>query len=163
MKRHRDMWRSVVGALCTVALVLPGAADGAGSDLDKPSPNAPRDADYLAGVAAAQRNDWAASIARMKAAIAREPHNADAWNYLGLAYRNLGRPKESFRYFEQALRLDPQHLSAHESLGEAYLQVGDLALAEVHLRALQKLCAMPCKDSRELEAQVQAYKRDNPR
>jgi DNA-binding SARP family transcriptional activator len=69
---------------------------------------------------------------------------------------------DSFRHCERALTLDPDHRGAHEYIGEAYLQVGNRASAEVHLKALEGLCRVPCDEYRELKETVQACRRDRP-
>jgi tetratricopeptide (TPR) repeat protein len=138
------------------------AAGGGGSNWADHGPTVSQDPDYTAGVEAAQRRDWNETLARMNAVVRRDDKNADAWNYLGYAYRNLGRMDESFRHYEQALRLDPDHRGAHEYVGEAYLQLGNLASAEVHLRALERLCRVPCEEYTELKEKVEAYRRGHP-
>ena len=64
---------------------------------------------------------------------------------------------EVFRHYEEALRLDPKHRNAHEYIGEAYLQVGNLAKAKEHLAALDKLCFLPCEQYSELKEAVRDY------
>src|SRR3981189_1621487 len=50
----------------------------------------------------------------------------------------------AMRHYQQALRLNPRHRSAHEHLGEAYLVQRDLTKAEEHLAALKRICLIPC-------------------
>ena len=47
---------------------------------------------------------------------------ANVWNNLGLLATREGRTAEAIPYFEQALKLNPDHLIALENLGNAYRQ-----------------------------------------
>ena len=49
----------------------------------------------------------------------------NAWNNLGLLATREGRMAEATRYFQEALRLSPNHLIALENLGNAYRQQGN--------------------------------------
>jgi len=46
----------------------------------------------------------------------------DAWNNLGLLATREGHTEEAIRYFQEALKLSPDHLIALENLGSAYRQ-----------------------------------------
>jgi tetratricopeptide (TPR) repeat protein len=116
------------------------------------------DPDFQAGMAAVKRQDWNQVVGRMTAYNQRSPRNADAWNELGHAYRKLGYMDDSFKSYSKALEIDPKHKDAHEYLGEAYLQIGDLARAEQELKTLNSLCLLTCEQYRELKAEIQRYK-----
>ena len=118
-----------------------------------------QNAEYVAGEEAVKRSDWREAITRLEKVVERDERNANAWNLLGFAHRNLGEMEKSFANYERALALDPQHKDAHEYVGEAYLQVGNLAKAEEHLRALDKICWMPCEQYSELKEKIEAFKR----
>jgi len=111
-----------------------------------------------AGVAAVSAKDWPEVIARMGKVVARDPKNADARNYMGYAYRQMGEMDKSFENYEIALRLDPKHRDAREYLGEAYLMVGKLAQAEEQLKALDKLCFFPCEQYTDLKERIARYR-----
>jgi len=114
-------------------------------------------------MAAVKAKDWSRVVARMGAVTQRDPKNADAWNELGHAYRQLGDMDNSLKNYERALQVDPKHKGAHEYLGEAYLQLGKLDLAEQHLKALDRICLLPCEQYSDLKAQVERYKREHPK
>jgi cytochrome c-type biogenesis protein CcmH/NrfG len=99
----------------------------------------------------------------MRIVTQRNPKNADAWNELGHAYRLTGDMDNSFKHYEQALQIDPRHKGAHEYLGEAYLQVGKLDLAEQELKALSRLCPITCEEYRDLKGEIERYKRERPK
>jgi len=91
--------------------------------------------------------------------VQRDDKAADAWNYLGYSYRQLGEMDKSFASYEKALQINPRHRNAREYLGEAYLQVGKLEQAEEQLRALDKLCWLPCEQYTELKEKIADYKK----
>ena len=143
-----------------LAAALAGAAlpcHAVESDTD---PQAAADPEYAAGKKAIEAKDWNAAIKAFSSAALRAPDNADIENYLGYAYRNAGKLDTAFQHYERALKLDPRHRGAHEYIGEAYLMVKNLAKAEEHLAALDRLCLLPCEEYSDLKAKVAAYKKD---
>jgi len=115
--------------------------------------------DYAAGKKAIEARDWNSAIKHFSAVAARAPENADIQNYLGYAYRNTGKLDTAFQHYQRALKLNPKHRGAHEYIGEAYLMVKNLAKAEEHLAALDRLCLLPCEEYADLKAKVAAYKK----
>jgi tetratricopeptide (TPR) repeat protein len=146
--------------LCALMGVSPAwAAGGGGSST---SNEAPVDPDFRAGELAVKQQAWPEVVSRMGAVVQRNARNADAWNYLGYAHRHLGQMDKSFSSYERALQIDPNHRGAREYLGEAYLQVGKLAEAQAQLRALDKICRLPCEEFTDLEAKVARYRKEHP-
>jgi Flp pilus assembly protein TadD len=150
--------RALSVALVGLGLALLPATAGA-----DPSDEAPADMrldpDFAAGKAAVEAKHWNAAIRSFSAAALREPLNADTQNYLGYAYRHIGRMDLAFKHYERALEIEPRHRGAHEYVGEAYLIVDNLAKAEEHLAALQKLCLIPCEEHADLQKAIVAYRR----
>jgi Tfp pilus assembly protein PilF len=109
-------------------------------------------------VKAVKKQDWKTAIQNLEKAVASDPNNADAWNYLGYSYRKKGELDKSFPAYERALKLDPKHREAHEYLGEAYLQAGNLAKAQAQLEKLTQICGQGCKETKELKEAIDAYK-----
>ena len=138
-----------------LAIMIVPAVHAVGSN-DQPS--AHLDPDFAAGRQAIEKKDWARAIESLNKAAAKDTRNADIQNYLGYAYRNSGKMDLAFKYYEQALAIDPRHRGAHEYVGEAYLLVKNLAKAEEHLAALNRLCFFPCEEYTELKGKVAAYK-----
>jgi Flp pilus assembly protein TadD len=122
-------------------------------------PVAAADPDYAAGRKAIEARDWNTAIRRFSAAALRAPDNADIHNYLGYASRNAGNLDDAFRHYHRALASDPRHRGAHEYIGEAYLMVKNLAKAEEHLAALDRICLLPCEEHADLKAKIAAYKK----
>jgi len=117
--------------------------------------------DYAAGKKAIEARDWNAAIKHFSAVAPRAPDNADVQNYLGYAYRNTGKLDAAFEHYLRALKLNPKHRGAHEYIGEAYLMVKNLAKAEEHLAALDRICLLPCEEYSDLKAKVAAFKKSS--
>jgi Flp pilus assembly protein TadD len=128
------------------------------SSIDDPPPQA-RASDFIGAKAAIAKQDWPAAIALLKKVTDKEPNNPEAFNLLGYATRKSGDPQGSLQYYQTALQLDPKHLGANEYIGEAYLQLGDLAKAEEHLKRLDELCTFGCREQAELKDAIEAYRR----
>jgi tetratricopeptide (TPR) repeat protein len=117
------------------------------------------DPDFKAGKKALGAEDWNGAIAALELAALRDPFNADIQNYIGYAYRRLRQLGPAIGHYRQALMLNPRHRSAHEHLGEAYLVLGEPAMAEQLLSALQNLCLIPCDEYDDLKQAIAAYKK----
>jgi Flp pilus assembly protein TadD len=93
--------------------------------------------------------------------VQQDADNADAWNYLGFAYRNLQRFDKAFAAYNQALLIDSDHDGANEYLGELYLMVGDLDSAEQQLQVLDDNCTFSCDEYNELKDAIAQYKAEH--
>jgi len=145
-------------ALLGLALaLLPAMAIGDATD-EAPA-GAQLDPDYAAGKVAIAAKDWNAAIKALSSAALRDTRNPDIENYLGYAYRHTGQLDLALRHYQRALQLDPRHRGAHEYVGEAYLLANNLAKAEEHLAALQRICLIPCEQYEDLKKAVAEYRR----
>jgi Tfp pilus assembly protein PilF len=158
MQRLLIISASLLLALALVNAHAAGGGGGGGGGGESVSEAVAADPDYHAGIEAAKKQDWKEVAVRMTTFTARHPDSADGWNELGHANRMLGDMDSSFRNYAKALQLDPKHRDAHEYLGEAYLQVGDVSRAEQELRTLGSLCFLPCEQYSDLKEQVRRYK-----
>jgi tetratricopeptide (TPR) repeat protein len=147
----------LVAAPLVVCLLF--APNGFAADTDETPAAAKLDADYAAGKKAIESKDWSAAIKSLSSAALRDTRNPDIQNYLGYAYRNAGQIDLAFKHYERALQLNPRHRGAHEYVGEAYLLAGNLAKAEEHLAALQKICLIPCEEYGDLKKEIDAYRK----
>jgi tetratricopeptide (TPR) repeat protein len=109
--------------------------------------------------AAVAKADWPRARELARDAVAKNPSNADYHNLYAYSIRMGAKPEMDlvFRHYNEALRIDPKHLAAHEYLGEAYLQTGNLAKAKEQLRTLDKLCFFSCKEYKMLKKAVDDY------
>jgi tetratricopeptide (TPR) repeat protein len=119
----------------------------------------PNDPVYNSAVQAIEAKQYARAIPMLESVVARDPNNADGWNWLAYATRRNGDPAKSIGLYEKALALDPKHLGAHEYIGEAYLALDNLPKAKEHLAALNRLCFFSCEQYRDLKKAVQAYEK----
>jgi Flp pilus assembly protein TadD len=126
---------------------------------DSSSTSAPKAyPDFANAKAAIDKQDWPTAITLLNKVTAAEPKNPEAFNLLGYSVRKSGDPKGALQYYNYALSLDPKHLGANEYIGEAYLQLGDLAKAEEHLKRLDDLCTFGCTEYTTLKNAIAAYK-----
>ena len=157
--------RAILTGLLTLLLGL-GLTDlaaaagggGGGGDADQ-TRSTPADPDYTAAVRAIKAERFADAIPLLETVVAKEPRNADAYNWLGYATRRNGDPAASIPIYQKALAIDPKHLGAHEYIGEAYLMLGNLPKAKEHLTALDKLCFFSCEEYRDLKKAVEQYEK----
>ena len=146
---------SAAALALAMAFALPlGAMPSSNDD----PPPAARNNDFNNAKAAVAKQDWPTAISLLQKVTAKEPKNPEAFNLLGYATRKSGDARGSLQYYQTALSLDPKHLGANEYIGEAYLQLNDLAKAEEHLKRLDELCTFGCKEQAELKAAIAAYK-----
>jgi Flp pilus assembly protein TadD len=146
------------GAKTLTALLLAVAASTAYADPEDTDAQAARDPDIAAGKQALDARNWKEAADRFAKAALRDPGNADLQNYLGYSNRHLGRYELAFEHYKRALAINPRHKGAHEYIGEAYLETGDLASAERHLTTLKDLCPLSCEQLEDLERQVVAFR-----
>lgn len=96
---------------------------------------------------------------RLRAVVAVLPGHADAWQMLGYTLRMTDDLKGSFDAYWKALSIDPEHVGAHEYLGEAWLKAGKLDQAKAELAFLEKKGA---KEAAILAASIAAWEKANP-
>ncbi|MCG2593402.1 tetratricopeptide repeat protein [Ramlibacter sp. XY19] len=142
-----------------VLVVLLAAAGPWAQAVDTdPSERVAADPDVIAARAARERGDWKEAVLRLQRAERRYPGDADVQNSLGHALRQTRDFDGAFRHYGKALQIDPRHRGAHEYIGEAYLQVDDLASAERHLAALRGICMLPCEEMQDLDKAIADYR-----
>jgi len=148
--------------LGAAALALAGgvfAAGGGGGGGSSGGPATIEDPLITTVKADIAKKDWLKAQDRLKKALADSPNNADYHNLLAYTTRKGPNPDMDFvfKQYQEALRIDPKHKGAHEYIGEAYLQVGDLAKAKEHLAALNKICFFGCEEYSDLKKEVAEY------
>ena len=66
---------------------------------------------------------------------------ADVYNLLGFSYRKQSEPdlEKALESYKIALEINPEHLGAHEYLGELYITLGNMNKANEMLNNLEKI------------------------
>ena len=128
---------------------------------DMPEPKTkPENPNVVAGRKAIEAKDFKAALGHLTKAVQEEPKNADAHSMLGYSYRKVGTFDKSMEHYQTALKIDSDHRSAHEYLGELYLDLNQLDNAEKQLVALKKACPFfgRCEEYDDLKKTIDAYK-----
>jgi tetratricopeptide (TPR) repeat protein len=120
------------------------------------TPSAPEDSEIKKAQALIARKDWSSAMPVLEAYVKANPKSADGFNLLGYSYRNLKKYDESLVAYKQALTLDPKHRGAHEYIGIAYVQMGQMDKARDHLAQLNKICTFSCEEYRDLKKAIEA-------
>ncbi len=91
---------------------------------------------------------------------ANETSSADWNNLMGYSLRKK-QPRDlvgAEKYYQAALKIDPNHRGALEYYGELKLMNSDLLGAEALLARLDKACFFGCEEYSDLKASIQKYK-----
>ncbi len=69
--------------------------------------------------------------------LAANPQDPRILNYLGFANRKAGRMELGMEFYRQALEAKPDYILARSYMGQALVQQGDLAAAQVQLAMIE--------------------------
>ena len=128
---------------------------------DLPEPKAkPENPNVAAGRKAIETKDYKAAVGHLTKAVQESPNDADAHSMLGYSYRKLGTFDKSMEHYQKALKIDSSHRSAHEYLGELYLDMNQPANAEKQLQALKRVCPFfgRCEEYDDLKEAIEKHK-----
>ncbi|MGE0282481.1 MAG: tetratricopeptide repeat protein [Rhizobiaceae bacterium] len=89
--------------------------------------------------------------------MARDKTDERILNMLGFSHRKSGRIEVGLGYYQEALRNNPGYTLTREYLGEAYLQLNDVASAREQLTEIEKRCGKGCAEYAELARQIDAF------
>ena len=91
---------------------------------------------------------------------ANETNSADWNNLLGYSLRKKQPPDlvGAEKYYQAALKIDPDHRGALEYYGKLKLINNDLPGAEALLARLDKACLFGCEEYSDLKEAIQKYK-----
>ena len=91
---------------------------------------------------------------------ANETSSADWNNLLGYSLRKKQPPDlvGAEKYYQAALKIEPDHRGALEYYGKLKLINSDLSGAEALLARLDKACTFGCEEYSDLKGAVQKYK-----
>lgn len=94
---------------------------------------------YFTGGRFFGRRNYKKALSYFKKAVKKNPRYADAYVYMGCAYKRLKRYKESIEAFKQAIRIKPDYAEAHYNLGLTYLILEDTGSAFEEYKILKNL------------------------
>jgi Flp pilus assembly protein TadD len=143
--------------LCSLTLCLANPLAAVGSNEPPANSTEVSKSEFANGRAAIERKDWKGAVSIFSGVVAREPRNADAWNWLGYSQRQAGRLDEAFKAYGTALKINPAHLGAHEYVGEAWLMAGKPEKALEHLDAIAALCKARCEEYDTLKKSITSW------
>jgi Flp pilus assembly protein TadD len=137
-----------------IALVAPHAALAA--DTTPPAAAVP---DKLAEARTLiKAKKWSEAVAELQRI--NDPASADWNNLMGYSIRRGSSPDldASERFYNEALRINPNHRGALEYSGQLYLMKGDLGSAEKRLAVLDKACTFGCEEYTDLKKAIERFK-----
>jgi Tfp pilus assembly protein PilF len=147
--------------LSVITLVIGLACCQSAARADLPDPKGKSEnANIVAARKAIEAKDFKSAVGHLTKAVQEEPKNADAHSMLGYSYRKVGTFDKSMEHYQTALKIDSGHRSAHEYLGELYLDMNQPDNAEKQLAALKKACPFfgKCEEFEDLKKAIDAYK-----
>ena len=123
----------------------------------------PENPNVTAGRKAIETKDFKSAVVNLTKAVQENPNDADAHTMLGYSYRKLGTFDRSMKHYQMALKIDSNHRSAHEYLGELYLDMNQPANAEKHLQTLKRACPFfgKCEEYDDLKKAIEKYNKTN--
>ena len=146
-------------AVLTLVVGLVLLQDRAFADLPEPKAK-PENPNIAAGRKAIETKDYKAAVGHLTKAVQESPNDADAHSMLGYSYRKIGTFDKSMEHYQKALKIDSSHRSAHEYLGELYLDMNQPANAEKQLQALKRACPFfgRCEEYEDLKEAIEKHK-----
>jgi len=114
--------------------------------------------EYKQAVDYVNAKEYTKAIPLFLKVVSVDPNNADAYNYLGYSYRQIGKLDDALNYYNSALKINPNHKGANEYLGELYLMKKDLPKAEERLQVLKKVCPTGCIEYTTLQNNINIFK-----
>ncbi|MGD0866633.1 MAG: tetratricopeptide repeat protein [Rhizomicrobium sp.] len=148
-----------ISPLFAIGAIMGGGTygHGIGSGSGAATANAPENDDYAQGRRLIHFEKYADAIPYLSRAHSERPHDADILAYLGFAHHMVGDDDLALEIYQRALTEDPNHLLAHDFLGELYLSRHDIKSAQAQLAALTSLCPSGCDETASLSKSIATY------
>jgi tetratricopeptide (TPR) repeat protein len=90
----------------------------------------------------------------LESALAVDPRNRQAYVGLARVAQSQKLPGKAIRFYNEALKLEPNDVNALTGQGEAYVQRGAVERAKKNLERVKSLCANPCPQANTLAAVI---------
>jgi tetratricopeptide (TPR) repeat protein len=174
LKAKALKWLVAGGAALAVLAFMPQGSYAVGDpppepkppkDKPKPKPKPkPKDSRldqdriYSLGYWQAKSGDHAGALATLR--TAPDQNDPRVQTMIGFALRKMGRVDEAMGYYFRALATRPDATTTRQYLGEAYLQLGDVAGARAQLAEIARRCGIACEDHALLAEEIARYERD---
>lgn len=100
-----------------------------------------------------EKGDYDRAVKKARQYLRMNPRSADAYNYLGYSKRQMGEYEDAREAYDRALKIDANHVGAHEYYGELHIKLGDMVSAEKHLAELVRICGN-CDEQQELASKL---------
>lgn len=71
--------------------------------------------------------------------LSKQPENLKALSLVGKGLAQLGKTQAALEYYNKALTIDPDNFLAHNDLANLYTSLGDIDMAETHLREMIRI------------------------
>ena len=146
-----------VCSIITCSFLLSTAALAAGSASDDKKSTGTKSNYYYDAVKLINNKSYEAAVDKLFKAEKNNSNDADIYNYLGFSFRKMGNLDKAAFYYEKALTISPKHKGALEYQGEMFLTQGNLKLAEINLKKLEKICFLGCKEEKMLKKSIMKY------
>ena len=93
--------------------------------------------------------------------IKKDEGDAEAYNLLGYAERQLQNYISAIKFYKKALTINNDFIGAHHYIAMAYLELDDIEKAKYHLNQLDLICLFGCKDYFEVKNKIEFYEANN--
>lgn len=145
--------RSRLFVVLLAAAVLSGvsppptqAASGDGGSIANKSPPPPGSEAFRQGRKLIREKRFAEALTPLMAAVEAAPGNADYLTELAYANRKAGNRDAAFKYYDQALNADTDHVGAMNYMGMLYIETGRPHKAEELLARIDDECFFTCDE-----------------
>ncbi|MCV2872383.1 tetratricopeptide repeat protein [Defluviimonas sp. WL0050] len=136
-----------------VALAMLGTPAFAAGSNDNAAASAPTG--MTEAQAAVDAGRYPEALRLLAAVIKSEPRNANALDLMGYSNRKMNRLSEAARYYDAALKVNPQHIGALGHQGELFVETGDYDRARQNLKLITAICGA-CEEVIDLRAALDA-------
>lgn len=100
------------------------------------------------------------ALERCRRAVQYDERYHEAWNLIGYTSRKLNDYDSAFQAYEKCLAISPEYAPAHEYLGEAWLEKGDVKKARAQVDKLEYIGAVP--EAAALKKKIEAWVTAHP-
>jgi Tfp pilus assembly protein PilF len=90
----------------------------------------------------------------LESALAVDPRTRQAYVALGRAAQGEKLPGKAVKFYTEALKLEPNDVTALAAQGEAFIQRGAVERAKRNLERVRTLCKGPCPQAETLAAVI---------